>query len=189
MDICIVTGDDILARFLILEFFEAGFSAEQGSLPSENARLNICDLDFLAGEIPDGSIGFSYSDANAKRVCSFLPRPISASTLLSAVNERLLPVADKEVRGITVDKASRKAKTDIGEVRLSEKELALLILLCGTKMLSYDRASTVFGDGESNIINVYMHYLRKKLKKICPYDVIESKRAEGFSLIYPVEIN
>ena len=188
MDICIVTNDDVLARFLILELSEAGFSAVQSTHKNDETKLNIYDLDFFTEEISKESIGFSYSDASQKRVQCFLPRPISAAALTNAVKEKLAPRADTHVSVITVEKSSRKAKTDKGEVRLSEKELALLMLLCDEKVLSHEKAGTVFGDGESNIVNVYMHYLRKKLKSVCPYDVIESKRSAGYSLIYPIEV-
>jgi len=188
MDICIITNDEVLARSLIIELSEAGFSAFQSTRPSSEVKLNVYDLDFFTEEIQDADAGFSYTDANSKRVRSFLPRPISAYALISVAKEKLAPESDKPPRGITVEKSSRKARTSSGEVRLSEKELALLMLLCESKVLSYEKAGKVFGDGESNIVNVYMHYLRKKLKSVCPYDVIESKRSEGFSLIYPIEV-
>ncbi len=188
MDICIVTNDDVLARFLTLELIEAGFSAVQGAAPSGEARLNIYDLDYFTDEADDADIGFSYSDSGARRVNSFLPRPINTVALLNLVKKKLSPATEANVNTVTVDKSTRRVRTDRGEVRLSEKELALLLLLCDTKTLSYEKAGSVFGDGESNVVNVYMHYLRKKLKSVCPYDVISSKRAEGFSLVYPIEI-
>ncbi|MBR5538805.1 MAG: winged-helix domain-containing protein [Clostridia bacterium] len=188
MDICIVTNDSLLARFLILELFEAGFSSEQAHSFSSETRLNIVDLDFCKEEPPSGSIGFSYSDAQSKRVSCFIPRPIGVQTLLSAVKERLLPDKKAKALGISVSVSTRKATADSKDVRLSEKELALLLMLKKTPLLSREDAAKLFEDADSNVVDVYMHYLRRKLKKICPYDVIKSKRGEGYSLIYPIEL-
>lgn len=188
MDICIVTTDNVLARFLMLELREAGFSAERSDAPDSRARLAICDLDSFSGEIPEGAIGFSYDESRRRLVNLFLHRPISAEALISAVTERLAPDSKKEdVRALTLATATRKIITADGEVRLSEKELALLKKLCETPLLSRAEASVIFGEGESNVVDVYMHYLRKKLKTVCPYEVIRAKRSEGYSLVYPVE--
>ena len=188
MDICIVTGDSILARFLILELSEAGFSSGQASSLVPEAKLHIVDLDFYKEDLPSGCIGFSYSDALSKRVSCFLSRPISVQTLLSTVKEKLIPDKNAKTNSIAVNESTRKATTESGEIRLSEKELALLLMLTKTPLLTRDDAAKLFGDGDSNVVDVYMHYLRRKLKKICPYDTIQSKRGDGYSLIYPIEL-
>lgn len=182
MGICIVTNDNVLARFLILELAEAGFAAEQALLPNDKAGLNIIDLDFSKEPFDGDFIGFSYGDA-AKSKCRFLPRPISVPLLITAVSEMLMPEKTvKEAKTVILEKASRKIKTDAGEVRLSEKETSLLVKLCEASTLSREAAAEIFGGGESNVVDVYIHYLRKKLKKICPFEIILSKRGEGYAL-------
>lgn len=189
MDICIVTKDSVLARFLILELAETGFSAEQREVPDEIARLTICDLDNYAGDIPSGAIGFSYNDTRAGEVDRFLHRPISISALKDTVAEYFAPVHESSIsRNLTLEKATRKVKANDATVRLSEKELSLLLKLCEVPMLKREDAAILFGEGESNVVDVYMHYLRKKLKTVCPYDAIKSKRGVGYSLILPVNI-
>ena len=188
MEICIVTNDNVIARCLCLELEEAGFLCEQKDMPCGDALLNIIDLDAYNGEIPPGSIGFSYNDACKSLVPHFLPRPISVSALISTVSERVSKNSFKsDATALTLEKSSRKIRTPQGEVRLSEKELALLLKLKSVETLSREEAILLFGDGDSNVVDVYMHYLRKKLKAVCPYDVIKSKRGEGYSLVYEIK--
>ena len=188
MEICIVTTDRIIARFLMLELKEAGFLCEQNDAPKSDSALNIIDLDTYSGEVLQNSIGFSYSDAYKHAVPCFLPRPISVSTLISTVSERISKGNSRsEVTTLILEKSTRKIKSNQGEVRLSEKEFALLLKLCTVETLSREEAVVLFGDGDSNVVDVYMHYLRKKLKTVCPYDVIKSKRGEGYSLIYDIK--
>lgn len=189
MEICVVTKDALLARFLTLELAEAGFAAEVRETTSESARLYLCDLDSFTGEVPENAIGFSYDDNKQRRVQVFLHRPIHAEELRKAVTKRLLPdPPGAESLTLSVDCGTRRVKAGRSEVRLSEKELALLRKLCSVSLLTRETAAGIFGDGNSNVVDVYMHYLRKKLKSVCPYDVIESKRGEGYRLTGTVDI-
>lgn len=190
MEICVVTKDALLARFLTLELAEAGFAAEARETVAESARLYLCDLDSFTGEVPENTIGFSYDENKHRRVQAFLHRPIHAEELRKAVAKRLLPdMPGGELLILTVDRTTRRVKAGRNEVRLSEKELALLEKLCAVSLLTRETAAGIFGDGDSNVVDVYMHYLRKKLKTVCPYDVIESKRGEGYRLTGAVSIN
>lgn len=189
MDICIVTNDALLARFLTLELDEAGFAAEQHTDFASEAALYLCDLDFYVDEVPEETIGFSYDESKRRRVQSFLHRPIDAEKLRKLVAERLLaPRQHTETNTLTIDRVSRRVRTALGEVGLSEKELALLLALCETPLLRRAEAIKLFGDGESNVVDVYMHYLRKKLKTVCPGGVIEAKRGEGYALSAAVTV-
>lgn len=189
MEICIVTKDALLARFLVLELAEAGFAAEVRENASENARLYLCDLDSFTGEVPENAIGFSYDDNKQRRVQVFLHRPIHAEELQKAVKKQLLPeMPGAESLTLTVNCSTRRVHAGRSEVRLSEKELALLQKLCTVSLLTRESAAGIFGDGDSNVVDVYMHYLRKKLKAVCPYDVIESIRGEGYALTGSVAI-
>lgn len=183
MDICVVTNDALLARFLILELAEAGFHAEQHTDFASEAELYLCDLDFYVDEVPEETVGFSYDENKRRRVQSFLHRPIDAEKLRKLAAERLLaPGRHVQTGTLTIDRVSRRIKTALGEVGLSEKELALLLALCETPLLRRSDAIKLFGDGESNVVDVYMHYLRKKLKAVCLGDVIEAKRGKGYTL-------
>lgn len=189
MDICIVTKDALLARFLTLELAELGLSAEVREDCAQDAQVYLCDLDGYTGDLPENTVGFSYDESKRRRVQAFLPRPILAEALHEAVKGCMTKenkVAEPHI--LTADRTTRRVKGGNGEVRLSEKEFALLEKLCAVELLSREAATAVFGEGDSNVVDVYMHYLRKKLKSVCPYDVIASKRGEGYALTGTVVI-
>lgn len=181
MDICIITNDAPMARFLILELAEAGFSASSDISPKD-ARLCIVDLDG-ENDIPADAVGFSYDDGKRSLVQSFLRRPVDAKKLRDTVTKRLCAMPEKElISSLEVERATRKVKTDGGEVRLSEKELALLEVLCRVPLLTREEGVKIFGGGDSNVVDVYMHYLRKKLSLVCQCETVKSKRGEGYAL-------
>ena len=189
MEICIVTNDALLARFLTLELAEAGFVAEQHTDFSHKAPLYLCDLDFYTDEVPEDAVGFSYDENKRRRVQNFLHRPIDAEKLRHLAAKLLLtPVHHTETNTLTIDRTSRRVKTALGEIGLSEKELTLLLALCEVPLLKRTDAIGICGDGESNVVDVYMHYLRKKLKAVCPTGVIEAKRGEGYALCEQITV-
>jgi len=181
MDICVVTNDALTARFIVLELNEAGYTAVH-SESATAARLCICDMDFLS-EVPNDCIGFSYDDSKHDKVQDFLMRPIDTERLKSAVAKRLavFPSSNKTAL-LEVDMKARKVTSDGNSVRLSPKELALLVKLCESKALSREDGAKIFGKGESNIVDVYVHYLRKKLAKIFDGETVVSNRGKGYSL-------
>ena len=181
MDICVVTNDARVARFIVLELKEAGYAAMHSEVVAA-AKLCICDLDFIC-DAPSDCIGFSYDNEKSTSVQDFLPRPIDSERLRGAVAKRLSVFpAQKAAVLIEVDEKKRKARADGKEVRLSEKELALLIKLCETPVLTREDGAKIFGEGDSNVVDVYVHYLRKKLAKICDGETVKSKRGKGYSL-------
>lgn len=189
MEICVITKDALLARFLTLELAEAGYTAEVCEAPVPQARLYLCDLDFYTGELPENTIGFSYDESKHRRVRDFLHRPLHAEQLLETVTKRMQPAAERgDALTVTAERSTRRIQSSGGTVRLSEKEFALLEQLCKTDLLTRESAAYIFGGGDSNVVDVYMHYLRKKLKRICPYDVILSKRGKGYALRSAVAI-
>ena len=159
---------------------EAGYKACSSEAPTD-AQLYICDLDYT-NNIPEDSICFSYDEGKRGQAKNFLQRPIDASKLKAAVAKLLSDPTMTKIFSVEVDRVSRKARTEAGEVRLSEKELKLLAKLCETPMLSREDGAKIFGDGESNIVDVYIHYLRKKLAKVCDGETVKSMRGEGYTL-------
>ena len=187
MDICVVTNDARLARFIVLELKEAGYTAMHSEVVGR-ADLFICDLDFLK-DVPSNSIGFSYDEGKSALVKDFLPRPIDTQRLRRTVSKRLsLYPLQKSSSEIEIDSKSRRARSSGSEVRLSEKEFALLKKLTKTNILTRKDGAEIFGDGDSNVVDVYVYYLRKKLAKICDGETVKSKRGEGYSLSDTLEI-
>ena len=180
MDICVISGDAKVARFIVLELTEAGYDATAGDFANE-AQLYICDLDTVE-EIPGGAIGFSYYEAKRELVGKFIRRPIDAAELKATVASVLLGPEVKKSPTLEISSATRKVKSELGEVRLSEKEFALLKMLCNTPLLTRKEGAEIFGDGDSNVVDVYIHYLRRKLSKISSQNALLSKRGIGYSL-------
>lgn len=180
MDICIVTADASLARFLTLELAEAGYTATVAETPVA-AHLCLCDLDYFTGELPQNTIGFSYDTGKQRRATAFLPRPIHVESLLRAITDALRPVKKStDAPLLTAERATRRICYGNASVRLSEKEFALLGRLFASDLLTREGAADIFGGNDSNVVDVYMHYLRKKLKTVCPYDIIDAKRGAGY---------
>ncbi len=181
MDICVVTNDARIARFIVLELKEAGYTAMHSEVAAA-ANLCICDLDFIS-DAPRDCIGFSYDESKRESVQNFLKRPIDTETLRNAVDKRLnLTTAQKRSVQLEVNQTSRKVMSLGKEVRLSEKELALFIKLCESHTLTREDGSRLFGDSESNIVDVYVHYLRKKLAKVYDGETVKANRGKGYSL-------
>ncbi len=190
MDICIVSNDKKEARFLLLELRDAGFDTSICDSFAMPALLYICDLDFINKDLPENTIGYSYDPEKARRVSLFLPRPIDAMLLRKTAAKLLENSRDqRRARALAVSPHTRRVFGPYGDVRLSVKELALLLALSNTKTLERSRAAEFFGDSDSNIMDVYMHYLRKKLKTVCQVDIIASKRGVGYALREDVTVN
>ena len=114
---------------------------------------------------------------------------IDAAKLRSVVSIMLSEPAAAKDTVIEANRTTRKLRTDKGEVRLSEKEFALLDKLCKSSVLVREDGAMLFGDGESNVVDVYMHYLRKKLAKVYDGETVKSKRGEGYTLPDTLKIN
>ena len=181
MDICVVTNDARLARFIVLELKEAGYTAMHSEVTAA-AKLCICDLDFVS-DVPRDCIGFAYDESKRECVQDFLKRPIDTEALRDVVCRRLniAPVQKRSVQ-IEVNTASRKVTSLGKEVRLSEKELALFIKLYESGTLTREDGAKIFGQTESNVVDVYVHYLRKKLAKVYDGETVVSNRKKGYSL-------
>ena len=180
MDICVITEDALLARFIELELTEAGYSVCTADRSSE-ALLYICDLDGTA-TVPKNAIGFSYHESKRTQVENFLLRPIDVLKLKNAVANLLDVPSHPKNSVIEVEKKTRKAKAEKGEVRLSEKELALLCRLADSRILTREDGKKIFEDSDTNVVDVYMHYLRKKLSKVHGGEAVKSLRGKGYIL-------
>ena len=180
MDICVVTNDARVARFIELELIEAGYNTTSSEVPTD-AKLYICDLD-SGCDVLNGAIGFSRSEGKRNLVENFLLRPIDALKLRSTVSKLLAEPFSVNSTVLEVTSTTRKAKTEKGEVRLSEKELSLLRMLCTSPLVTRSDGAKLFGDGDSNVVDVYVHYLRKKLSAVCDGKTVISKRGAGYTL-------
>lgn len=69
------------------------------------------------------------------------------------------------------------------KIKLSKKEYALISLLLERKgsIVTYSEAASIFsGKTDSNTVNVYIRYLRKKIAEVTSLNVIENIREVGY---------
>lgn len=89
---------------------------------------------------------------------------------------------------LTIDKGTMKAMTDLEEVKLSLKEFQILEILManqGQIITKEQFAEKIWGyefDGEYNSVEVYISFVRKKLKFIKSKVQIKATRGVGYSM-------
>ena len=182
MDIGILTTDAVLARFLCLELKDAGYTAAPIQDFSAAATLYLCDLDAVEGPYPENTVGFSSDERKASAVRAFLPRPIDALELRETVARYFPRNAAENTPTLRFARETRIVRGERGSVRLSQKEAALLLALADGRILTREAGAKLFGDGESNVVDVYVHYLRRKLTAVCGVQTIRAVRGAGYVL-------
>ncbi|HUZ78325.1 MAG TPA: response regulator transcription factor [Chloroflexota bacterium] len=119
----------------------------------------------------------------------YLVKPFAYEELLARVKallRRTSAGADDDVvshGGVVLDRPSRLASRDGRALQLTAREFDLLAVLVANagRVLSRDTLlERVWGcefEGESNVVDVYVHYLRQKLG---PPNLIQAVRSVGF---------
>lgn len=122
----------------------------------------------------------------------YLTKPFSFSELLARIRA-LLRRGKKEttilkVRDLTLDPVSRKIFRAGKEIELTPKEFALLEYFMRNKNQVLTRtmiAEHVWNynfDSFTNVIDVYVNYLRNKIDKDSPYKLIQTMRGVGYMM-------
>src|SRR5438067_6017548 len=123
----------------------------------------------------------------------YLPKPFAFQELLARLRALLrrggasrLP--RPEYAGLVVDPASRTASRDGKSIELTNKEFALLELLMrrpGQVLTRTALLENVWGydfDSTSNVLEVYMNFLRKKVDHGFPTKLLHTVRGVGYVL-------
>ena len=123
----------------------------------------------------------------------YLTKPFDAKELLAAVRAitRSSGEVDTKLRfgNLTLDRASFEMSTPAGSVKLANKEFQMMELLMANpgNIISVDTfMDHIWGydtDTESNVVWVYVSYLRKKLSAIGADVKIKATRNAGYSLV------
>lgn len=118
-------------------------------------------------------------------------RPFVVSDMLDATIGRPTLGADgvKKERaasdGLRLHAATHSATYRGEKIALSKKEYALLALLIEKKGEALSRgeaAEKIFGGGDSNVVDVYVKYLRRKIDEKFGVRLIKSVRGEGYAV-------
>lgn len=123
----------------------------------------------------------------------YLPKPFAFEELLARLRALLrrggtARMPRLEYAGVTVDPATRAVSRDGKTVELTNKEFALLELLMrrpGQVMTRTTLLENVWGydfDSTSNVLEVYMNFLRKKLDHGFPRKLLHTVRGVGYVL-------
>ncbi len=123
----------------------------------------------------------------------YLTKPFEFEELLARVRAltRRRPIPRPTVMGwddLRLDPATKTVTRGSGEIDLSPKEFALLELLMANGEVVTSRTEIIdhvwdFAyDGTSNVVDVYVRYLRNKIDRPFSRDTIETVRGQGYRL-------
>jgi DNA-binding response OmpR family regulator len=124
----------------------------------------------------------------------YLMKPFSFSELLARVRalsrRQIQPQAETELRSgsLVLDLARHEARRDDTTIELTAKEFQLLEYLmrnAGHVLTRTQILDHVWGynfDSFSNVVDIYVHYLRNKIDRDFPEPLIRTVRGVGYSL-------
>lgn len=191
------TGDGLEAlRLLGVHPYDAGvlditMPGMDGVSVIRAARANDCRATLLLstarGEVRDKVAGL---DAGAD---DYLVKPYSTEELLArlrAAERRAKPDAPRILRvaDLEIDPLSRTARRGGEQIILTNREFALLEVLANASPRPVSKATLVervwdhYFDPGSNVVNVYVNYLRKKIDLPGLKPLIHTLRGVGFAL-------
>ena len=184
-------------------------------LQRQNYKLIILDLNFgqtdglklleklRAGGLETPVMVLSARNRVSDRIQSlnlgaddYITKPFSFQELAARTNALLRRKADPalnvlRVEDLELDPASRKVHRGKHEIKLSPKEFDLLLLLmrhAGETVMRHDLLRQSWGlapETESNLVDVYVNYLRRKVDFIDEPKLIYTVRGEGYRIGRP----
>jgi len=139
------------------------------------------------GEVRDKVAGL---DAGADE---YMVKPYSTEELLArlrALQRRARPEMDPVLRvgSLEIDLRARVARRGGEEITLTNREFALLEVLAEASPRPVSKATLVervwdqYFDSGTNVVNVYINYLRRKLDRTGSPSMIHTLRGIGFAL-------
>ena len=205
--ILIVEDEEKIARFIELELVYEGYEiikVDNGRLGLEIAEKGEVDLVLLDIMIPQINglevlrrlrrvsdipvIMLTARDAVMDKVSGldagaddYITKPFAIEELLARIRTALkkrtvIKKVDNDVITcglLSLDKARHKVTYDNNEIELTKREFSLLQILM-EKVCGYDYV------GETNVIDVYIRYLRTKIDDVVNKKIITTVRGVGY---------
>lgn len=162
--------------------------------------LEVCKRLRAAGDVP--ILMLTARDAIADRVAGlatgaddYLVKPFALEEFLARVKALLRRRRSDQTHGevltysdLSLDTSTRRARRGERIINLTTTEYELLLLLMRrpgqvlTRETLMDRVWGYDFDGESNVLEVYVRYLRKKLEEKGERRLIQTVRGAGYAL-------
>ena len=163
-DVCILSDEVSFARMLYLELTDRGRRVAVVSSPDELPPCDLCFAD--ADRFPDFSADCRtvfYGRALSPNDGAVLCRPFAIEDAVAFSEGRTVR------RGILFPEGEEAVLLDGEYIPLTRLEYALLARLARENGEAVSRqtlfAEVFGGEGDAGIVNVYIHYLRKKLER------------------------
>lgn len=162
--VAVLSRDAEIRRMLTVSLRKAGIEAVENGVAG--CVLAVVDLDTCRPPENVPCVGFSRA-AETDADGAVFHRPFSTDELIAYIRRRLADSAAGDTNGFRFDENARTAYLHGENVPLSVAEASLLSALCRARGEAVSRdalLSEVFPDAGESALNVYVHYLRRKLE-------------------------
>lgn len=115
----------------------------------------------------------------------YLPRPLDIERLMTAAVQLTEGAVRDTGCGYTIDEAGSSVSLGSKSVRLTSKEMELFSILCarcGETVSREEICKVLWNGADSNVCDVYVSYLRKKLEPLVGRGAVIGIRGEGYML-------
>ncbi len=193
--VIILSKDAVFSRMLLLELQLLHRSCRILEAPAEGLRADLILLDLDSAEAPSAEcygriIGFTRHtglfSVDAQRQCSMvLHRPFEMRLLRQEVlAQAMQPLQNPVHETLLMDAEGKYALYGERKVALSPKEAKALSLLLENRGTHVSRAllSQSIGESESNKVDVYICFLRRKIEELCGANFIVTVRGKGYCI-------
>lgn len=173
MNILIVTKNSIIGEGIALELQSLGYNARSSSMLSQGFDTYVVDIDSCTADKRDNLITFSVIPDKAD-----LKRPFLTEELMLLISKK----ADTPSHVAPIDVFNEFDTSCLSD---TEGKLLEVLLENRGKAVSVNELSRrVWGRDtvKSNIVNVYIRYLRQKLEKDSPNRIIFTVRGQGYKI-------
>lgn len=204
--LCILSEDAIFARMLELEFQMLGLSVFVSDCTDADVegQVTLIDLDNLLPPIASARYGrmigftrnFTISSMDSGRRCSMvLHRPFEMRLLREEVLKSIVQKttaatvaavqAERPLGGKTQRRVECMRVDELPKSGFSPKERAVLDCLYRHRgeVVSRETLATVLGSSDSNQVEVYICFLRRKLARFSELPLIRTVRGKGYLLV------